>query len=461
MLHVAIMLESSISRMTQRALSSCLLRCFRKVSQHLCVTKFRFFLVPVLVLFVNLSESSNVFSQGGSWEVDSAKGAFRRTDPAVIAYRHKLYVFGFAAAQSYDPALHRWDSLPILESFGATDLFIGSRSTFGALFGNSIFIISEYTKPGTGCLYRDTALVFDPATNVMTAIADSGVHIPRDHFAAVQVGHEIAVIGGAYYTDPGCSTFVYTPWIDYFDVVSHKWRESISKGFFYPRETLSACVLNNKIYTFGGRDYLASSCTSCSRDTVNVLDVGSNTWTSPQMSGVFHRRAQAACAVLDGKIYLLGGFTEGSRPTYGSTSCQVFDPQTNRWDSIASLPYAIEAGSACAMDGKIYVIGGEDDGSPVLRVQIFTPGPASVTTSAPADVFALVPNPATSTIRLTQLPTLRQAITVTNLLGQQVMSIDAHDRTSIPLDVSSLPAGPYFVQLVTNTGIETRKFVKE
>lgn len=299
-----------------------------------------------------------------------------------------------------------------------------------------------------------------PATGSLSLVADSGVHAPRDRFAALQVGSLIEVIGGAHYFAP-CYNYDYLPSIDIFDTRTFEWRESTPKGYFYPREALSASLLNNRIYTFGGQNRIVPQHAFGNVDTVDVLDLTTNNWYSPQTSGVFHDRTLAASAVLDGKIYLFGGYTDGDRFTYGSTTALVFNPQADRWDTIPSLPYAVQGATACAMDGKIYVIGGQDQDTPILRVQIFTPGPASVATSATTDVFPLVPNPATTTIRLTQLPALRQAITVTNLLGQQVMSIDAHDRTSIALDVSNLPAGPYFVQLVTNTGIETRKFVKE
>ena len=56
-----------------------------------------------------------------------------------------------------------------------------------------------------------------------------------------------------------------------------------------------------------------------------------------------------AAAVIDGKIYVVGGRTH---------STQVYDPATNSWSQLSPLPVMLTEHCAAAYDGKIYVFGG-------------------------------------------------------------------------------------------------------
>src|ERR671931_34934 len=72
------------------------------------------------------------------------------------------------------------------------------------------------------------------------------------------------------------------------------------------------------------------------------------------------RRSYVAAAELGGKIYVAGG-------AVGETGrflaiFQRFDPQTNSWTTLRRLPHAIRAGAGAALDGKVYVTGGETSG---------------------------------------------------------------------------------------------------
>jgi N-acetylneuraminic acid mutarotase len=66
-------------------------------------------------------------------------------------------------------------------------------------------------------------------------------------------------------------------------------------------------------------------------------------------------------ASLNGKLYVFGGY---GIPPGGSTAqalklAQVFDPATGAWKAIKSLPEARYGGYAAAINGKIYIVGGQ------------------------------------------------------------------------------------------------------
>ncbi len=70
-----------------------------------------------------------------------------------------------------------------------------------------------------------------------------------------------------------------------------------------------------------------------------------------------------ASAVLDGKIYVIGGGTQTSTPIDASDPVQIFDPETNRWSNGTSIPVGVSGADACTTSGflapkRIYVVGG-------------------------------------------------------------------------------------------------------
>jgi hypothetical protein len=65
------------------------------------------------------------------------------------------------------------------------------------------------------------------------------------------------------------------------------------------------------------------------------------------------------------------------------------------------------------------------------------------------------PNPATNFVTVS----CAGRVTITNMLGQDVLDIVRHDRSNITLDVSKLPAGTYFVRSDGSTTLQ--KLVKE
>jgi len=65
-------------------------------------------------------------------------------------------------------------------------------------------------------------------------------------------------------------------------------------------------------------------------------------------------RTETAAAFLDGKIYLIGGFT----PEGITRKVEAWDLATGRWTERQPLPRALHHTTATAAGGKIYVIGG-------------------------------------------------------------------------------------------------------
>src|SRR4029453_13123310 len=65
-------------------------------------------------------------------------------------------------------------------------------------------------------------------------------------------------------------------------------------------------------------------------------------------------RQELATGVLDGRVYVIGGFDENGSST---ATVQVYDPFKDTWTSAQSLPFAVNHNSAAVADGRLYSFG--------------------------------------------------------------------------------------------------------
>jgi N-acetylneuraminic acid mutarotase len=73
------------------------------------------------------------------------------------------------------------------------------------------------------------------------------------------------------------------------------------------------------------------------------------------LSPMPYQQNEAASAVIDGKVYVIGGFEIDSEPT---TRVQVYDPASNKWSEGAPLRERVHHAAATVVDNKIYLVGG-------------------------------------------------------------------------------------------------------
>jgi molybdopterin-binding protein len=83
------------------------------------------------------------------------------------------------------------------------------------------------------------------------------------------------------------------------------------------------------------------------------FDADLNTWTTlAPISGTTQENPSAVC--FEGKIYATSG-------GYGAIDFNIYDIATDSWSTGASLPRSTEGAAMAGFDGKIYLIGGDDD----------------------------------------------------------------------------------------------------
>jgi N-acetylneuraminic acid mutarotase len=141
------------------------------------------------------------------------------------------------------------------------------------------------------------------------------------------------------------------------------------------RQEIPHAVLNGKIYIPGG---FASG--GLATNIVEVFDPMANAWSTiaPLPTQMHH----LAFAAAKNQLYVLGGYTGNS--FLATARVFAFDFTINNWIEKASMPGARGAAIAAAHNGKIYVIGGANSSGAVVGTnQVYDPAMNDWTELAP------------------------------------------------------------------------------
>lgn len=153
------------------------------------------------------------------------------------------------------------------------------------------------------------------------------------------------------------------------------------------RLNLHAAEIGGRLYAVGGAG--ASGDTSA----LEVYDPSTNVWSAlkplPDQDGNSGRRL-GTVGVIDGKLYLAGGFgtTLGANPSVTATSSlQVYDPAADSWSTGRLMPALSANSTGGVIERKLYVLS-PSDGSGNYRYDFYAYDPDTDTwaieTSSPA-----------------------------------------------------------------------------
>lgn len=222
----------------------------------------------------------------------------------------------------------------------------------------------------------------------------------RGQLSAVSVDGKVYAIGGARWPD---GEFTPDSLVEQYDPASDTWRGRHDMTLERITDT-SSTVVEGKIYTVGGLGPDVDAFTA-----VEVYDPNRNRWEwledSPMPSG----RANFPAVTVDGTIYTFGGGENG----VGTSDVESYDPSADEWEILGPLPTPLMSAAAAAVDGVIYVMGGETGAWMI--------GPVV------ADTHAY--NPATDTwLPRADMPTPRMAAS-TAVVGDRIYVVGGLDQT--------------------------------
>ncbi|HEX9652813.1 MAG TPA: kelch repeat-containing protein [bacterium] len=118
------------------------------------------------------------------------------------------------------------------------------------------------------------------------------------------------------------------------------------------RAGICAAVLDGRIYVMGGRDDSGKVL-----DLVERYDPVSDSWESllPPLGKLGVARENAAAVTLNGQVFVLGGRGQGAN---GLDKVEFLNLAENKWEGFADLVKEREALGAVVINGSIYAVGG-------------------------------------------------------------------------------------------------------
>jgi len=214
------------------------------------------------------------------------------------------------------------------------------------------------------------------ATEAVTAPTASG-HVsatvagrlpqPRSDASAVAIGSTAYVVGGYDGTNPDPQVLATTDGV-HFSVVA-----TLSEAVRYP----AVVAVGTRIYVFGG-EAVGGTHAGDPVDAVQVVDVTARraTMAKPLPTPLMG----AAAAVVGGQVYIAGGATvpapAGASGPPAGDAVWAYDLATGSTLRAGTLRQPVAFGGAQVVGNRVWLVGGEDNGTPVSTVQMFTPNAA-------------------------------------------------------------------------------------
>ena len=238
------------------------------------------------------------------------------------------------------------------------------RSRLGvAVVNGKIYAIGGRNDGG----YLSTNEEYDPATNTWTT--KTPMPTPRSDFGIAVVNNKIYCIGGIIdYDWSGHGKGILCTFNEVYDPLTDTWENKTSMPT--KRQRPEANVVNGKIYLIGGFQYqdLPPPYTTIRLDVNEVYDPETDSWTTK--TPIPTTSSNPASATINNKIYVIGGFQ--------SDLNQIYDPESDTWSQGVPIPTAVGLAGAGATTGlfapkRIYVIGGYPSYDEVRLNQVYDP----------------------------------------------------------------------------------------
>lgn len=236
-----------------------------------------------------------------------------------------------------------------------------ARSHFGAaVHGGRLYVFG-----GGGNDFKSLSAVeaYDPKTDAWEACAP--MPAPRSGIAAAAVGDRIYVCGGGFKLPDG--RFDFKSAVEAYVPPDDGWENAPS--LLKRHDAPAAVAIGGRVLLFGGHhpDATAGPLTDPGFEVAEGLEADAETWT--ELAPMPTARFSAVAEVVGTRAWVMGGgaFREGGFRNLDVI--EAYDPQANRWDTTPTrLPWPAAGLMAAALEGALYVAGGNDGDGISARV---------------------------------------------------------------------------------------------
>ena len=220
-----------------------------------------------------------------------------------------------------------------------------------------IYAIGGFNLDGNEAI--DVVEVYDTKTDTWTTV--SPLPNKLHHLAAATYDGKIYVVGGYEYTLPLIHAWQGKNYLFIYDPTSDTW----VRGADMPTErgALTAQFIDGKLYAVGGNNAMSRGIGSLIYEKITypineVYDPVTDSWE--QKTRMPTPRDHTASAVIDGKLYVIGGREALDRGKSYSVN-EVYDPKSDTWSILEPLPTKRSGFTASVLNNTIFVFGGETD----------------------------------------------------------------------------------------------------
>jgi N-acetylneuraminic acid mutarotase len=243
----------------------------------------------------------------------------------------------------YDPAADRWTkkkSMPKPVHHQAQ-----------AAFQNRIYTFGGCTMQLAGPAAVDNSWEYDPAADSWKALAPLPVKMCAAE--AEELNGKIHVVGGLTTFDNGTGTRV-TGMNQVYDPKTNTWEQRTPMPT--ARNHHFSAVVNGKIYMIGGRLGAGGVGAASPSDLNEEYDPATNVWTlkAPMPTP----RSGGSAVVYRGRIIAAGGELTTSKFSGTFRAVEAYDPATDAWMILPSMPQAKHGGGVALVGNRIYLASG-------------------------------------------------------------------------------------------------------
>ncbi len=298
-----------------------------------------------------------IYIQAGTW-IKKADMPTARAGVGVCAFEGKIYVVGgYGQDGKVLPNVEQYD--PVSNTWKKlTDMKVPRAYPSLVALNGKLYAIGGENP--SGCGHNVSSIErYDPSTDSWKVL------MPMPTLGITHVGAvagKITALGGL--TAFQCKALP-TRAVEQYDPTIDRWEDRAK----CPTEKYfgGACVLDDKIYIVGGmlgENGLGAKIVN----TVDVYDPMLDKWS--KVSNLSRARAILSVCALNGKIYAIGGVEGDSRRSMKSSAyVEIYDPVSDKWLKGTEMPTPRAGLGICSINDKIYVIGGGDiaNGEPPMK----------------------------------------------------------------------------------------------
>ena len=271
-----------------------------------------------------------------------------------------------STVEMYDPETDTWErkaNMPTARSGVSVSVVDGKIYAIG---GETIKKIAYHKSWTNETKELPTVEMYDPVTDTWTQKAD--MPTPRKTKTCIVDG-KIYAIGGSGF-DLTSNNHWQLAAVEVYDPTTDAWAKA--KSMNHTRYDAALSVVNGEIYAMGGTGWpLIEDQSNSYLSSVEVFNPETNRWQ--ERTEMIVPKAGHAASVIDGKIYVTGGYLWKDKEFKHLSTIEIYDPTTDRWTQEPDMLMGKSGHASEVIDGQIYIFGGNSDVAqgPLTSVEVY------------------------------------------------------------------------------------------